>query len=144
MLTNTAITLYNKYYNRDVGVEEWYRTVINAANWQGNIGVSSRDKGLATTDSVNIYIPMSADFGGKTYIRPNAFARLDSSDVQNYFTFTPDDKIVKGVIDFEIDGIKPNTSAELEKRYDDVVNISSATIWDQGSPSMQHYKIGAI
>lgn len=143
MLINTPITIYNKYYNRETGLDEWHRTVVNAANWQGESKVSIGDKGLNTADVITIYIPMNSDFEGKTYIGPKSFENLTPEQVVNYFTFTPDDKVVKGKIDFKVTGIRPNTIAGLEERFDDVLNIVSVTIWDQGSVAMRHYKIGA-
>lgn len=144
MLTNTSITLYNKYLNRDTGLHEWHRTYISVANWQGEIGVSVGDKGLNSADSVNIYIPMDADFEGKTYVGPKAYANLSPNALAQHFTFAPNDKIVKGTIAFEITGTRPNTIAGLESGFDDVLNITSVAIWDQGGYPMRHYKIGAI
>ncbi len=143
MLTNTPITLYNKYYNRNTGLDEWHRTYISIANWQGEIGVSVGDKGLNSADTANIYIPMDANFEGKTYVGPKTYANLSPDKLENHFTFSPDDKIVKGIINFEITGTRPNTIAGLEDRFDDVLNIIGVSVWDQGSLSMQHYKVVA-
>lgn len=143
MITNTGITIYNKYYNRDTMLEEWHRTQISVANWQGETAISVGDKGLNSDNTANIYIPMDANFGGKTYVGPKAYANLSHDELSKHFTFSPDDKIVKGLIDFEVTGLKPNNIAGLESRFDDVLNVISVHVWDQGSISMRHYKVVA-
>ena len=62
----------------------------------------------------------------ENYISPKQFAKLSDSERMTYFTLAMDDKVVKGVIDFEIEGIKPYRIADLENNFDNVVNIMSS------------------
>lgn len=142
MITNTSVTLYNSYYNKETQLNEWRRTLISLANWQGSHKSSVSDKGLNNNDYANIYIPLTSNFIDKTYINPKEYARLSKDLVDHYFTFSIGDKIVKGSIEFEVTGVKPNTIAYLEQVYDDVLTIMSVNKHDYVK-SMAHYHIGA-
>lgn len=123
---NTSITLYNKYYSNEGDIYKYQRTVIKDVNWQGKRNTKVSDKGLLSADSVVIFIARQCD---KKYIGPKAFQRLSDTERINYFTFQIDDKIVKGEIDFEITGVKPNNIKYIEDYYDDVINIISISDW---------------
>ncbi|MBU3126746.1 DUF6751 family protein [Clostridium tagluense] len=121
LFKNANITLYNKYYDNVLGYDLYQRTVIEGINWQGKRNATVTDKGLLIADSILIFIDKLDN-----YISPKQFAKLSNDERIKYFTLAIGDKIVKGEIDFEILGIKPNSIADLEKKYDDVVNIMSS------------------
>ena len=141
MVTNADITLYNAYQDNDY--IRYKRTYIYGVNWQDKQAVSVDSKGLNSADTLNIYISFSATVSdGKKYISPKAFERLTNLEKDNYFTFKADDKVVRGIIDFEVTGEKPNTIATLEHSYDDVLNIISIIPCNNGSLSMRHWEVG--
>ena len=121
LFKNANITLYNKYYDTASGYDRYQRTVIKGVNWQGKRNATVTDKGLLIADSILIFIDKSDN-----YISSKQFAKLSDIERVNYFTFAMGDKIVKGVIDFEVTGVKPYSIANLENNFDDVVNIMSA------------------
>lgn len=144
MITNADLTLYNTYYNRETGLTEYHRTVIRGVNWQGAQKSEVGDKGLKNADYANIYIPMTADFGGKNYIGPRQYAKLEPDVVDGYFTFQSNDKVVKDIIYFEITGKKGHSLKELTQNFDNVLTVMSVVSWDKSmSPTLAHYHVGA-
>lgn len=139
MRTNADITLYNSYVD-DMEKTKYKKTVIKGANWQGTVTKTIVSNTLQSADSINIYIPYSADFGVKSYLEPKAWNRLSEAEKDNYFTLKTTDKIVKGECDFEFTGT--NTVKNLENSYDNVVSIMSVIKNDGGSPNMKHFQIG--
>lgn len=142
MIVNSDITLYNKYYSKDEQCDKYIRTYLQGVNWQGKQAIKIGDKGLNSADIISIYIPKSVDSGFKEYISPKKYQHLSDEEKEKYFTFGTGDKIVKGIIDFELTGIKPNNEKHLEELYDDVVTIISTISNENGSYSMQHWKVG--
>lgn len=144
MITNSDITIYNAYYNKERGITEYNRTVIRGVNWQGSKKSTVSDKGIKNADYANIFIPMSADFDGKTYIGPRQYNQLSPEVVRNYFTFQTNDKIVNGMITFDVTGEKGKMLKDLEHNFDDVLTIMSVVKWDKNvSTFLAHYHIGA-
>lgn len=120
MFNNYDITLFNLYDEN--GEQRYKRTYIRGVDWQSKQSVTVGDKGLLSADSIKIFIPYDADMDGGEFLKPKAFNRSNKS---NYFTFKEGDIIVKGIIDFELTGVKPNTVKYLKEFYDDVATIIS-------------------
>lgn len=120
MFSNHDITLFNLYDEN--GEQRYKRTYIRGVDWQSKQSVTVGDKGLLSADSIKIFIPYDADMDGGEFLKPKAFNRSNKS---NYFTFKEGDIIVKGLIDFELTGVRPNTVKYLKELYDDVATIIS-------------------
>jgi len=103
------------------GYDMYQRTVIKDVDWQGKRNATVTNNGLLMADSVLVIIDKL-----ENYISPKQFAKLTDTERVNYFTLNIADKIVKGQIDFEITGLKPNSIADLENSYDNVVDIMSS------------------
>lgn len=126
---NSDITIYNKYYDKINDVDRYQKTIIKDVNWQGKRNASVTDKGLYRSDSILMFLDINS-IENKKYIGPKRFRLLSDEERVNYFTFGLNDYVVKGEIDFEVTGIKPNSIADLEKNYDDVVAILGVRPWD--------------
>lgn len=120
LLKNADITIYNRYYDNSLGADRYQRTTIKGVNWQGKRNGIVSDKGLLLADSTIIFIDKLDN-----YISPKKFAKLEPLERDEYFTFAPGDKIVKGEVEFEITGVKPYRVADLETEFDDVIDIKS-------------------
>lgn len=142
MIINADITLYNKYYSKDEQCTKYIRTYLRGVNWQGKQAVQIGDKGIKSADVISIYIPKSVDSDFKEYISPKKYQYLSNIEKEKYFTLAHGDKIVKGIVDFDLTGIKPNNEKHLEELYDDVVTIISTISNDNGSYNMHHWKVG--
>lgn len=120
MFNNYDITLFNLYDEN--GEQKYKRTYIRGVDWQCKQAVTVSDKGLNSADVTKVFIPYDADMEGEKFLKPKDFYRSNKS---NYFTFKEGDIIVKGIIDFELTGVKPNTVKYLKELYDDVATIIS-------------------
>ena len=120
LFKNEDITVYNKYYDPYNDMYKYQRTVIKGVNWQSKRTGTVSDKGLLLADSTLIFIDKLDN-----YISPKKFAKLEPLERDEYFTFAPGDKIVKGEVEFEITGVKPYRVADLETEFDDVITIKS-------------------
>ena len=133
LFKNADITIYNRYYDNSLGADRYQRTVIKGVNWQGKRNSTVSDKGLLLADSTLIFIDKLDN-----YVSHKRFAKLQPDERENYFTFAPGDKIVKGEVEFEITGIKPYRVADLENEFDDVINIKSVT------PLSNHFEVEGV
>lgn len=120
---NADITIYNKYYDSNSDTDKYQRTVIKGVNWQSKRNATVNDKGVNVAYTTLIFLDSLPN-----YVDSKTFAKLDDIDRANYFTFTELDKIVKGAIDYEITGVKPNRVSDLENEYETVTVISSQ-VW---------------
>lgn len=144
MIFDKSITLYNAYYNREKDLIGYKRTYITGVHMEGSNSAKQGSKGsLKAQDNYHIYIPFSADTQGKEYINPIEFERLLNGEMDKYFTFNNDDKIVKGITDFNLTGAAPFSIKDLEQYVDEVLNITSVKKNDYGSEYMRHWKVGA-
>lgn len=127
LFKNSDITIYNRYYDED-GVDKYQRTVIKGVNWQGKRNATINEKGLLLADSTLIFIDKLSN-----YVSPKRFDKLNDIERANYFTFRAGDKIVKGEVDIEITRI-----ADLEKEFDDVIDIKSV------AESPYHFEVEGV
>lgn len=126
MLTNTDMTIFNKYIeNRETKYKKSY---IYGVHWEDNQGANILQSGLVSADTSIIYIPFSSI---PNYQRPKEF---DGTGI----TLQTEDIVVKGIIEEEF-----TTVANLEKKHDFVRTITTVDTRDYGSPNMQHWEVGA-
>jgi hypothetical protein len=138
MISNADMTIFNKYYDRNLGHDVYLRSYLYSINWQGSRAVTVNDKGLLTADFTEVFTyPDSAI--NKTYLKPKAWA--NSGEKELYFTFNAGDIIVKGITDFNLTGIKPYNLEGLKNAWDDVLTIVS--VMDLTDTGLPHWEIGA-
>ena len=109
-LCNETITVFNAKYDPTTAKDAYNGSVINNVSWFCEI-VSTVDNGLKAANKFTIRIPEDADFGGKTYVSPLAYA--DAADVSELFTLKNGDIIVRGAVTGS--GLHP---ADLHKNYE--------------------------
>lgn len=132
MVTNADCTIFNKVYDPIKRLDSLVATKVKGVFWEDCKAASMVKLGLEEANAATIYIPFSADFFGKQYVKPKAFKK----DAQGNFTLESGDIVVKGLIDFA------GSAAQLEKEYDDVILITSIDTMDYGSLEMQHWEVG--
>src|SRR5699024_5010091 len=135
MHTNTDITIYNKYFDKETRTDKYQRTVIQDVFWEERKAYNRLKSGLESADKVFVLIPL-ADISNRQYITRNAFRKVGSKE--NYFTLAEEDKIVRGEIYFEIEG----KLSDLDKKYE-AFTITSVDTHDYGSYYMRHWEVGA-
>ena len=135
MRTNADITLYNRYNSS--GIASYNRTVIHDVAWESrkasNVLASG---GNIAADQANIYIPMQR---GDSYQGPAAWRALTIKGGR--WTLQPGDLIVRGIVTEELSGAYTPTT--LRKEYDNVLEITSVDLLDNGSANLSHWKVGA-
>lgn len=119
---NADITIYNRYYDKKENIEKYQKTIIKRVNWQTKRESTVSDKGLLVANSTLIFIDNLKD-----YISPKKFRQLSDDERVKHFTLSAQDKIVKGILNFEVTGRSPNLISDLENKFDDVVSISTVS-----------------
>lgn len=132
-LCDDVITVYNKKLDQDKGYDVYHGTVITGVSWYCEVASAVDDTGLKSANKVTIRIPEDADFNGKVYSEPVAYA--DSEDVTQQFTLQPGDIIVHGAAD--TDGMTPS---KLQERYSEVVTVLGVTD-NRRAPYAKHWKV---
>ena len=133
MRTNGSMTIYNKYFDKATRLDKYQRTVLNNVFWEDKKAYNRLQSGLTDADEVSIIIPFKVS-SDKQYVSPREFGRLE--DKSNHFTLQEGDRIVKGDIDFEIDG----KISDLDREYE-AFTITSVDTKDFGSMHMRHWEV---
>ena len=142
--TNSDVTLYNRYLSS--GAEKYQRTVITGVAWENRKAANVlASGGNIASDQVAVYIPLAR---GAAYVAPKAWLALSSKT--GYWTLNVGDVIVRGAVTDEIHeavvgppAVAAFRLSDLKAKYDDVLAITSVDAMDMGSPSMQHWQVGA-
>jgi len=135
MHTNTDITIYNKYFDKETRTDKYQRTVIQDVFWEERKAYNRLKSGLESADKVLVLIPFT-NIPNRQYLTPKEFRKVGSKE--NYFTLAEEDKIVRGEIYFEIEG----KLSDLDKKYE-AFTITSVDTHDYGSYYMRHWEVGA-
>lgn len=138
MITNASVTIYNKVYDREEGSNKYYRTILKGVNWQDVTKVLPSDSGVISADVAEVYVPFLVDTR-KRYRSPVNFS--SAQDKNDFFTFAPEDIVVRGEITDEL--IKQKDVEHLKDKYGNVRIIAIVETNDNGSPALQHWKVTA-
>lgn len=140
---NTTITVYNKFTDPQTQIVRWFRTVIENCFWKstGNRVVV----GNTALDTKNIICRIRKDTRFKETLVWN---ELPNDTMQNYFTLSPGDIIVKGAVEDVIDEYTAGKrSSDLLKKYraaNYCMEIQSVSDNSGKSFGNQHYYVMGI
>lgn len=118
-MNNENMTLFCKHLDKSTKKEVYRRIYFYNIDWQQDIGIKylKYTKSSMNTDfEVLIFVPYHKSL---KYVPPKKYDQLENKE--GYYTFKAHDKIVKGIIDFEI--TDTSKLRQLEFEYDNVVNI---------------------
>lgn len=127
-------TIYNHYTDPQTKLDQYQRTVLRGVFWDSAKGANIRKSGMESADSVTLIIPKRVRATGQ-YMKPKEWQRL--ADKTGYWTLQPGDRIVKGIVETEIEKV----SSELDKQYDDVLTITNVDEKQYGG-NMAHWEVG--
>jgi hypothetical protein len=130
MMTNTSMTIYNRYVDPITRLDKWQRHNLNFVYWDASSGVSI-SKGMSQNSNVDVYIPTNMNY--MTYYTYPINFKLNPV---GYWTIQNGDIIVKGNITDEI-----TKASDLERKYNNVYTVQNVTENFYGSPNMQHVYI---
>lgn len=126
MMTNTKMTLYNKYVDPFTHRTSYNKHIIENVFWDDSLGVNL-NMGYENADKVNVYIPYDKNDLSE-YVEAKKYNG-------NGWTLQNGDFIIKGETDInEISGIKDLSNYEA---FTITVNDNK----DFGSSNMQHFEI---
>lgn len=126
MMTNTSMSIYNKYTNPLTKEVTYKKHLIKEVFWDDSLGINL-NTGYENADKVNIYIP----FNKNDLSKYKQSKQYDG----NGWTIQNGDFIVKGNIDInEVEKIKDLNNYE-------VFEITVVDVKDFGSDNMQHFEI---
>lgn len=128
MFTNADCTIFNRVSDTSI-----QKTIIRGVYWEQTNGETPSSRGLSKDCEVLIIIPKNADFDSKTYLKPKAF----KGNPQNNFTFSPEDIIVKGIIDDDFSRFSQVNALE------DSYTILKVVDFLYGSENVQHWEVQA-
>jgi len=131
-LCNEVITVFNRKLDGDSGMDRYHPTVISGASWYCEIASTVDNDGLKAANKFTIRIPADADFSGKNYVPPAAYATGNPAEV---FTLKNGDIIVKGAVDQE--GLRP---ADLQRLFGETVTVLGVTD-NRRAPRARHWKV---
>ena len=126
MMTNTKMSVFNKYTEPFTKNVSFKKHVIENVFWDDSNGVNL-DHGYDKADKVNVYIPKDKNDMSE-YVNPKQYNG-------SQWTLNNGDFIIKGEVqESEVLGIKDLSAYE-------VFTITMVDDKDFGSPNMQHFEI---
>lgn len=131
-LCTETITVFNAVLDPETGYDVYLPTVIRGVSWYCDIASKVTDAELKAANRFTIRIPVDADFSGKTYAHPAAYAF--AADKQSLFTLAQGSLIVHAA---ETD---PMTPAQMQARYGEVVTVLGVTD-NRRAPRAKHWKV---
>lgn len=128
MMTNTSMSLFNKYTEPTTKNVSYKKKLVKEVFWDDSLGINL-NAGYENADKVNIYIPFDKNEEDlKSYIEPKQYNG-------NGWTIQNGDFIIKGDVDkTEVGGIKDLKNYEA-------FEITVVDKKDFGSYNMQHFEI---
>lgn len=127
-----SITLFCKYLDSD-HKEKWEKVTIRGVGIVCSKRAGSEKYGITNSDSVVVNI-FNDSITSKEYVSPKEF----SKDHTEKYTLKTGDKLVIGLVDYEMGTIK-----ELESSYDNVFTITNVDLKDTMGGRLSHWEVGA-
>lgn len=98
---DTSVTIYNKYEDVQTGLIKWYRYTVDSCFWKYDYDKVILGSTILESNKIICRIPANAKFMEKY-----EWVKLPNDEMVNYFTLGPEDIIIKGVVDDDIDEYK--------------------------------------
>ena len=135
------ITIFNRLFLKDERREVMIPTVIRKVSVFSREGASG-DSTKHTTTSYVLRIPVTAQFGGKSYVDAREFARMTMEEAENHWTIQKSGIIAIGTVEtdesFYETGILPDHDIEVMR----VTDFADNTV--HGTRRVQHWRINGI
>lgn len=133
MMYKDTITIFNKAYDKEKGVDKYHRTVIYNVHFEERKGANVMKSGLEQSDSVFVCIPYTSPVA--IFISPKGYERAENK--AEFFTLKAGDILCRGEVEDEITSLK-----EFGKAHE-YYTITSVDSYSFGSKRMQHWEVGA-
>ena len=120
---NETITVLNRRYDPDRGLDTWIPTVLHGVSWFNKIAATVTQDGLKAANTAIVRIPEGADAGERVYLAPPEYKAAES--VSGAYTLARGDIIARGDITGGTAG--SITPAQAKAQSEDVLTIISVT-----------------
>lgn len=108
-----TITIYNKFEDKQTNVVTWFRTVVTDCFW--TLSGTKVTIGNVTLDSKSALCRIPKD---TRFLEKKDWVKVPNDQMQNYFTLSQGDIIVKGEVDDEINEyLSGKRSTDLLSKY---------------------------
>lgn len=134
-----TITVYNRVKGADnpSKKDSWNRVVLQDCFYKNVIGKIDDGKGIRMG---NVYTARILE--SDKYLSYHEYAKLSEEERTMYFTFSLGDIVVHGECREEINGMSPNTAAELLERMKPDAFKVTAFSDNTSHPCAKHYRVG--
>ena len=126
---NETITVYNRSYDDDTGLDIWTPTTITGVSWHKNTDTAITDSGLKSAAKCTIRIPIEA-VCNKSYVDPLSYTAPETT-----YTLDAGDVIIRGSCS------ECENPAELKKHHE-MVTILGVTD-NRDRPHGKHFRVVA-
>lgn len=131
-LCKDTITVFNAKLDQALGEDRYYPTIISGVSWFLNVLTAVDGSGLKAANQLTLRVPTDADFSGKTYLPPEAFAVTD--DPESAFTLKAGDIVVRAAVS---EALRPN---EIKEQGYEMATILGVTD-NRRAPNAPHWKV---
>lgn len=140
MVTETAVTIYNRFTDPKTDNTVYYRTIIPAAHWENDKATSSSKTSHSATGKNRVWIPKDQLWRvGKNYVPPDEFDSLSDDLRKECWTIRCDDSFIEGSC---YDDIPPKGYGRFAAEHH-VLMVGEVKDYNFGSPCMQHFEVFA-
>lgn len=131
MITNSHITIYNKYTDPTTRTEKYKRSEVYNVVWQAVRGIGRMKEQIAANTTL-ILIPFAS---GNGFVDAREW-RADT--LHTGWTLQEGDLVARGMTGRDI--TTEYSVTQLRANYE-VVAIASTAAMDQGTPNVQHWEL---
>lgn len=137
---DTDVTIYNKFTDPTTQIVKWYRTNISKCFWKyDRTKLSVGNTVIETTDTI-CRIPENENF-----VENFKWVNIPNDEMNNYFTLSVGDIVVKGNITDDIDEYKAGKrSSDLISKYKEmqgVIQVNQVSINTGIGRCLPHYLV---
>lgn len=137
---NTTVTIYNKYIDTQTDLVSWFRHTVNGCFWKYAGNTVNIGQTILETKDIVCRIPEQEDF-----LERYQWENLPNDEMDNYFSLAPEDIIVKGEVEDEINeytkGHRSTDLLEKYKRLQGCMEIEQVAINVDGGRNNPHYYV---
>lgn len=140
---DATLTIYNRYTDSQTDIVTWYRHTVDRCFWKYTGDKVTINQTVLETDNTIARIPEQEDF-----LERYQWEALPNDQMSDYFTLSPQDIIVKGKVDDEIDeytkGHRSTDLIDKYKRLQGCMEIEELAINVGGGRNNPHYFVKGI
>ena len=140
---NTSITVYNRFQDKQTRVVTWFRYVISDCFWKYTGTTVNVGETVLETKDIICRVPEQENF-----LERYQWEALPNDKMGSYFTLSPEDIIVRGKVDDEINeyqaGHRSTDLLEKYKKAQGCMEVSQVALNVGGGRNEPHYYVKGV